>query len=62
LQSQARTDVFMAPGRHCPTTGMTLVRSMVCLIPSYYYPSNFGYLRTNVEPDNAEVWVDDKYF
>ena len=33
--------------------------------PSYYYyepPPNYGYLKTDVEPDKAEVWVDNRFF
>ena len=32
--------------------------------PQYYYepPPNYGYLKTDIEPDKAEVWVDNRFF
>jgi outer membrane protein OmpA-like peptidoglycan-associated protein len=30
--------------------------------PDYYAPPDYGELRTEVEPNNAEVWVDGKFF
>jgi hypothetical protein len=29
--------------------------------PYYYPPPNYGWLRTNIEPNDAEVWVDGTY-
>ena len=68
LQSQASTDVYIggslgyAPYWYDPYYEPGYYPWYGPGNYPYYYPSNYGYLRTRVEPDNAEVWVDDKYF